>query len=144
MENRKQNPTIEYLRQALLLDVRIDAGMERIQKLRALAERRTAAYGHYSGGGGGVADRRADVVAKIVDTERELDAEIDRMIALRKEIAGVIAHVPDAQMRTLLELRYLNNRTWEQIAEDMHFGVQWLHKLHGRALLHVKEAMESD
>ena len=144
MERQKRNPTIEYLRQAQILDARIDAGIERIQRLRALAERRTAAYGHGSGGGSGAADRRADVVARIVDAERELDQKIDRMIALRAEIEAVIAGVPDARMRTLLELRYLNNHTWEQIAEEMHFGVQWLHKLHGRALMCAKEAMESD
>ena len=136
---------IEYLRQALYLDVQIDAAFERIQQLHALAERRTAVYGGSGGGGGGgVPDRRADVVAKIVDAERKLDAEIVRLLALRSEIEGAIARVPDERMRTLLRLRYMNNHTWEQIAVEMNFGVQWLHKLHGRALQRIKEAIESD
>ena len=40
---QKYDPTSEYLRRALVLDMQIDAGFERIQQLRALAERRTAA-----------------------------------------------------------------------------------------------------
>ena len=98
IRRERYNPAVEYLRRALMLDMQIDAGFERIQQLRALAERRTAVYGRERTGGGGAADARMDVVAKIVDAERELDAQIDRMIALRAEIQGVIARVSDERI----------------------------------------------
>ena len=137
MEERrrqKYDPTVEYLRRALVLDMQIDAGFERIQQLRALAERRTAVYGREKVGGSGSADHRMDVVARIVDAERELDEKIDRMIALRTEIQETISRVQDERMRVLLELRYLNGRTWEDVAEEMNYTTRNIYNLHSAAL----------
>ena len=137
MEERrrqKYDPTVEYLRRALVLDMQIDAGFERIQQLRALAERRTAVYGREKVGGSGSADHRMDVVARIVDAERELDEKIDRMIALRTEIQETISRVRDERMRVLLELRYLNGRTWEEVAEEMNYTTRNIYNLHSAAL----------
>ena len=131
---QKYDPTIEYLRRALVLDMQIDAGFERIQQLRALAERRTAAYGREKVRAGGAADHRMDVVARIVDAERELDEKIDRMISMRAEIQDVIGRVVDERMRVLLELRYLNGHTWEQVAEEMNYTTRNIYNLHSAAL----------
>ena len=131
---QKCDPTAEYLRRALILDMQIDAGFERIQQLRALAERRTAVYGRERTGGSCAADSRMDVVARIVDAERELDAQIDRMIAMREEIRATIARVSDERMRVLLELRYLNGRTWEDVAEEMNYTTRNIYNLHSAAL----------
>ena len=132
--NLRNNPVIEYLRRALVLDMEIDAEFERIQHLRALAERRTAAYGRERSGGRGSADFRMDVVARIVDAERGLDEKIDRMIAMRDEIQGVIERVRDGRMRVLLKLRYLNGRTWEEIAEEMCYTTRNIYNLHNVAI----------
>lgn len=133
-EMRRESEAAEYLRQALVLDMRIDAGFERIQQLRALAERRTAVYGRERVRASVAEDARMDVVARIIDAERELDEQIDRMVALKEEIAAVIAGVADARMRMLLELRYLNGCTWEEVAERMHYTVRNVYNLHAAAL----------
>ena len=134
MMRQRNDSNVEYLRRALVLDMQIDAGFERIQQLRALAERRTAVYGREKVGGSGAPDRRMDVVARIVDAERELDERIDRMIALRAEIQDTIDRVQDARMRVLLELRYLNGRTWEEVAEEMNYTTRNVYNLHSAAL----------
>ena len=130
----RNDPTVAYLRRALVLDMQIDAGFERIQQLRALAELRTAVYGREKMSGSGAMDRRMDIVAKIVDAERELDAQIDRMLALRGKIAQTISRVQDERMRILLELRYLNGHTWEEVAEAMHYTTRNIYNLHAAAL----------
>ena len=134
IRRQKCDPTVEYLRRALILDMQIDAGFERIQQLRALAARRTAVYGRERAGGSCAPDSRMDVVARIVDAERELDAQIDRMIAMREEIQATIARVSDERMRVLLELRYLNGRTWEDVAEQMNYTTRNIYNLHSAAL----------
>ena len=128
------DPALEYLRRGVTLDMQIDAGFERIQQLRALAERRTTVYGHERVAGSGAADHRMDVVAKIVDAERELDAWIDRLIELRSQIQATISRLQDGRMRTLLELRYLNGQPWEQIAERMGYSTRNIYNLHNAAL----------
>lgn len=42
--------------------------------------------------------------------------------------------------QTLLELRYLCFKSWEQIAVDMGYDLRWLYRLHHRALNAVSEA----
>ena len=128
------DPTLEYLRQGLTLDMQIDAGFERIQQLRALAERRTTVYGREKVSGSGAMDHRMDVVARIVDAERELDEWIDRLIVLRSQIQATISRLQDGRMRTLLELRYLNGHSWEVIAERMGYSTRNIYNLHNAAL----------
>ncbi len=125
---------VAYLSQARTLNMRIDAGFERIQQLRALSERRTAVYGRERVRASGAADGRMDVVARIVDAERELDAQIDQMIELKEEIAAVIERVPDERMRALLEFRYLNCCTWDEVAERMNYTTRSIYNLHTAAL----------
>ena len=122
----------EYLGQYRYLDARIDAKLEQIMRLRALVEKRTAVLSDMPRGG----QRRdwTEISAKIIMAERELDAEIDRLLTLKDEITGVIAAVPNEQYRALLEQRYISCMKWEQIAESMQFDVRAVYYIHGRAL----------
>ena len=145
MDLRRENEgTVAYLRRAQELDMAIDAGFERIQRLRALAERRTAVYGRERVNASAEADARMDVVARIVDAERALDEQIDRMLEMKKEIADVIGGVADARMRMLLELRYLNGCTWEEVAERMNYTVRNIYNLHAAALRAVAPLVEAE
>jgi len=95
----------EYLGQYRYLNARIDAKLEQIMRLRALVERRTAVMSDMPKGK--QQKDWTDVSVKIIMAERELDAEIDRLLALKTEIEVVIAAVLDDIFRTLLEQRYV-------------------------------------
>lgn len=127
----------EYLSQYRILDARIDTRFERLLRLRALAERCTTTYGHRVGSGAAV-DKRAELVAKIVDAESALNAQIDYLLTLKDEIESAIASVPDNRYRALLEMRYLAGKRWEDIAAAMHYDERWVRKMHGWALLAIK------
>ena len=71
---------------------------------------------------------------KIIDLEHEIDEGIDRLVDLKQEIVSLIKQVKNPEYQTLLELRYLCFRTWEQIAVEMHYELRYLRKLHRRAL----------
>ena len=43
-----------------------------------------------------------DVIIKIVDMESEINADIDSLVDLKKEIAGVIRGVSNLEYQTLL------------------------------------------
>ncbi len=126
----------EYLSQARLLDSAIDTRLERITRLRALVSGRTARTDGMPRGENG-ADW-TDTVIKIAEMERALDADIDRLIGLKREIASVIAAVPDARYRTLLECRYLCGWSWRRIARAMNYSEDWTRHAHGRALQMVR------
>lgn len=71
---------------------------------------------------------------KLIDLENEFDADIDRLVDLKIEINRVIKTVNDTDCELLLELRYLNFKTEEQIATIMGFTFQWIHSLDKKAL----------
>lgn len=69
--------------------------------------------------------------------EAELQQDIDRLVDLKKEIMAVVKAVDDMECQTLLELRYLCFKSWEQIAVDMGYNVRHVYRLHDEALLKV-------
>lgn len=68
------------------------------------------------------------------DTSRVMHADIDQLVDLKRDIVAIIKAVENPEYQTLLELRYLCFKTWEQIAVDMGYELRYLHKLHHRAL----------
>ena len=103
------------------MDKRVMAGVERLERLRALAERVTTSY---SGGGGGSSkpDRRYDYVADIVDAERELRGRAAEYVRIEREISGVIDRIMDGEVSAVMELRYLGCMPNEKIAEKLYMS----------------------
>ncbi|MDY5347949.1 MAG: hypothetical protein SPG80_00170 [Candidatus Ventricola sp.] len=132
----------DYLSQARVLDQAINARLERIARLRALVSGRAARTDGMPRGSAGSAGSTffdwTDTVVKIDEMERALDKDIDRLIDLKREIAEVIAAVPDMRYRTLLEYRYLCGWSWARIARAMHYGEDWVRHAHGWALKQVR------
>ena len=125
----------EYLQQYKFLDSRINAKCEQLERLRELSTKVSVEQG--SGAHSGVSDRVGNIVAKICDMEAEINEMIDKLLDLRVEIERAIAAVPDETLRQLLELRYINCKTFEQIAVEMYYTYQWVCVLHGRALKYI-------
>ena len=59
-----------------------------------------------------------DIICKIVDLEKEINEDINRLVDLKFEIMSIIKAIGNLIYQTLLEQRYLCFRTWEQIAID--------------------------
>ena len=58
------------------------------------------------------------------------------------EVLAVIAQVPDSRYRRLLRARYVEGKTWEEIAVDMGYNYQHVvQRLHPQALHAVEEIM---
>lgn len=126
----------EYLQQYKLLGSRINAKCEQLERLRELSTKVSAEQG--SGAHSGVSDRVGSIVAKICDTEAEINEMIDKLLGLRAEIEHTIAAVPDETLRQLLELRYINCKTFEQIAVEINYSYMHVCRLHGKALAQIK------
>ncbi len=129
----------DYLSQAYRIDQRINSKIEQVQSLRDLAEKASATLSDVppSKGSRNV-HRMEDVIAKMVDMESEISADMKRLLNLKHEIVTMISCVESPELQTLLELRYLCFKTWEQIAVALHFDLRWVHRLHNRALNEVE------
>lgn len=129
----------EYLRQLSRKDARINALIERQQRYRELAQRRTAVYRDMPGGGRRCSSSVEEYVAKIVDLEHEIDLRIDEYVDLTREIEAVIERVGDDRHRDILRYRYINGWSWEKIAREMHYDRRQITRLHGFALWEIEK-----
>ena len=64
--------------------------------------------------------------------------KIDRLIDLKREMRVVIGAVAQPDYQTLLELRYLCFKTWEQIAVSMGYSIQHTYRIHDQALKEIR------
>ena len=124
----------EYLGQAYRLDQRIDSKLEQIISLNQLATKCTSIISEMPGSPNRNTSTMADAIAKIIDLEVEINADIDKLVDLKHEIVSLIKAVNNSEYQTLLELRYLCFHTWEQIAVEMHYSSKWIRKLHDSAM----------
>lgn len=127
----------EYLQQPYLLDKAINAKLAHYDQVKALATKTTTVLTGMPGGGG-VSDKVGDGVARLWELSREIDSEVDRYVDLKRAVANCIKQVGNAELRTVLEYRYLAYNSWEQIAVNMGYSYRMVLYIHSTALKAVE------
>jgi len=124
----------DFLQQAYRIDQRINSKLEQITSLRELATKATATLSDMPFSGTRNVHRMEDIIIKMVDLENEINQDVDSLVDLKHTMVSIIKRVDDPEQQTLLELRYLCFKTWEQIAVEMNYGIDNVYRLHRRAL----------
>lgn len=129
--------TKEYLAQAYRIDQRINSKLEQIVSLRELATKATSTLSDTPPSGSRNVHSMEGIIVKMLELENEINDDIDELVDLKKEIMSIIKKINNPEQQTLLELRYLCFKTWEQIAVDMGYSIQNAYKVHDRALENI-------
>lgn len=133
----------EYMEQARYLDMQINSKIEQIRNLNELATKATTVYSDMPHSPNRNTSRMEETVVKIIDLESEIDRDIDALVNLKREIMRVVNRIESAEYRTILEMRYLQFKKWEQIALLMSTDLRWAYRMHGRALNEVQKIINS-
>ena len=115
---------------------RIDKRSEELERLRERAEA-VRSSAPKSGPRGGRRADWTDAVAAIADAEARINADIVRLCRVKRLIGEAIDRVSVMNQRRVLEMRYRNYMTWEDIAREIPCDVRTVYRLHGRALLKI-------
>lgn len=132
----------EYLQQYRDAVRRAAAAQDHLDELRSMATRITPNYGGEGGGTHQTGDKLGDAVARIMDAESRVSDEIEMLEATEREVIKTINGVQDGTLSKLLYERYINGKTWEQIAVMMNYTYRRVTQLHGKALNAVKDFLE--
>ena len=125
----------EYLRQIRIADKKINNLIHEVDMLRdSISHPKPINYDKDPVQGGSRNDSMAASIAKYVDMEQEINRQTDGLIDLRHKIIGEINQLSDPAHIELLFKRYVEYKTWEQIAVDMGYSLQNVYKLHSKAL----------
>ena len=89
----------------------------------------------------GMSDRVARDGQRLCSLSMELIAQRDEAAAARKEVAGVIRRIEDVRYMRLLYARYIELKSWAEIALNMDRDPRWVFRMHNYALEEVKKIL---
>lgn len=137
MATPENEAKIKYLSRYITLNRRIDRLLEEKAKWWSLCLKTTPNLSQAPGGGesGSPVERPMD---KVLEIEAEINREIDELQEVCRGIKTVLGQLEDDTLRLLMEYRYLDGLTFEEIAVKMHYSWRWVIKLHGKALAEIK------
>ncbi|MED9959135.1 MAG: DUF1492 domain-containing protein [Oscillospiraceae bacterium] len=134
----------EYLSQAFHIDQRINSKLSQVMRLRETATNCTATLSDMPRPDSPNRQRMADTICKIVDLEREINEDIDRLVDLKAEARRVINAVSDPDQQLILELRYLCYKPWNEIMTELGYSEPTIYRLHGEALKKICVPVKND
>ena len=130
----------QYLKQAYRLNELIQCNKQELDDLRILSSSlpgidysKDRVQTSSSGDAG-----YTKIVAKIIDLEKAINADIEKMLSLKLEIRTVINAVQDNEEKLLLMCRYLNFMSWENICDELNVSLRTAHRIHAAALANIK------
>jgi hypothetical protein len=132
--------TKDYLSQAYRIDQRINSKLAQVMSLRDLLGKATGTLSGAPKAATPNPHTMEDTIAKMVDLENEINEDIDALVDLKAEIMRRIKRVENTEYQTILELRYLCFKRWEEIAVDMGYSLRRLYELHDCALEEISKS----
>lgn len=82
-------------------------------------------------------NKQEDLIIRILDLEKEITKDIDKLIDEKKRAKAVIDEL-DGPYRLVMTMRYLECMKWEEIAYRIGYSIQAIYKIHGQALKRVE------
>lgn len=135
----------EYLSRVYWLNRIINNKLEQKEELEAMAERTTVTITQDRViGGVGTTSPMEDATVKLIDLSHEINDDIDELIDLKKEIQETINKVGDYRHKVILEMRYINNKGWADIANTIGYDTRYTMKLHKVALNKIDGILKED
>lgn len=124
---------IIYLQGYRKLDNRLDRKLEELARWRSKAEKMTPSLSDMPSNSGD-GDRLAAAVERIDTIVDQINKAVTDVLTYREQMLAYIDTVRDNRLAAVLEYRYIDGFTWEQIAVKMGYTYRWVCKLHGLAL----------
>ena len=120
----------QYLNRVRRIDKEIEVLLRQVQRTRERLESVTQNYNGDSLTG----SRDPHKYDRLVELESLVDQKIDEQIALKAEILKTITQLSDRRQRLVLMEYYVEMKTFEQVAVDLHYSWRQIMNIHNHAL----------
>jgi|GEM_PF-738105 len=129
----------------------LSRGRNMEKRLAALREKYQRAYEnatnvttHIHTAGGGKSSSPNDRIAAFAVVSGMLEEQIAQLEHIQTEILQVISQIEDNVLSAALTEYYINDRTWEEIAEYLGYAVRHMTRLHRRGLEKIIPLLPKD
>ena len=120
------------------IDKEIEALLRLVQRTRESLETVTQNYDS----DGAQSTKNPHKYDRLVELESLVDEKIDQQIALKAEILNTIMQLEDRRQRLVLMEYYIEMKTFEQVAVDIHYSWRQIMNIHGHALKEVQRLLD--
>lgn len=129
----------EYLSQSYRLDNMISSNLKEIERLKDMAESVSGVSldNDFVQTSKNIEPYFVNCLSKIDFLKHSIDEEVSLLIELKKQIRDTILQLGNADERMVLMYRYIDNLTWEKIAEEMDADPKTVWRWHKSALDHI-------
>ena len=83
-------------------------------------------------------DKFTNPVSKIIELEKEINDDIDKLIDLKRIARKVIEQLDNEVEKMVLYKRYFENKTFEQISVELNYSWRRIHQFHSDALIQLE------
>lgn len=108
--------------------------LDELERLRAIAEKITPSMS-LAPVHGGSGDKLTSAVTKLIELEAYIDRRCKDLYHARADADRMIDTLTDERHRAVLRCYYFSHRTWQEVADYLHYDIRWVTDLHGVALL---------
>lgn len=116
----------EYLEQVRNMSKRVDSKLRERERMLSRVE--------------GV-ELTDELELKLRKYDEEVNDYVDELLGLQVKIADEIMQLDKYTHQMVLRERYLHNKKWEEIADEQHYDISYLHKLHRQALGELEKGL---
>lgn len=78
---------------------------------------------------------------RLVEIDSLISERADELTRTKAEILTTINLLPDSRQRMVLISYYIDGKTWEQTAVDLHYSYMHIMRLHGYALMEIEKML---
>ncbi len=129
----------EYLSQIQIADRRIQTNIEKLNDIKGRAFIKSPNLNSTKIQTSHDVDKISSNVAEAVDLERKIEVQISDYLKLKHDIINQIQALDDPDCINVLYLRYIEYKTFDDIATDTGFCIRNIYCLHGKALIIFQE-----
>lgn len=124
----------EYLNKVRAIDYEVDAKEEvRVQMEKRLTSVKAPQY-RETDVQGGVRKTNEDRIIEYIEYSEMINDMIDKLVDLKMTTIKRIENIDDGLHRTLLTERYVNNKSWEEVARAINYSERRTLEHHSDAL----------
>ena len=129
----------EFMKRAFEIDRRLKARRRRLEYLRSRIAASSPQVTGIPKTSPIVTSVMEEQAVRILDLEMCIQKDERDLAVVRQEIKESIDAIRNETLSTILQMRYLDYMTWEDIMASLDYCRSYLYELHGRALRSIRQ-----
>lgn len=134
----------EYLEQLIIRDRAIIKKRQRLETLHSVAMNTTVNYGNEAVQHSKAKNPLENIMAKIVDLDREIEDDVNSLVDLKAEVWERLDNLRNEPQKRVLWLHYAERLSWSKVANALNFSERYVYILHRRALSELDKILKVD